>query len=95
MKIAVVVRQLDRDHIVWRGRVVRVERAHRIRVVRGVQKMLDVGRHGVIEFGHIWFVAHDHVVTYVFRKDEFVGCCVAHHRARDIESLGKVWPAGP
>src|SRR5262249_41874636 len=91
MKIAVVVRQLDRDHIVWRGRVVRVERAHRIRVVRGVQKMLDVGRHGVIEFGQIWFVAHDHVVTYVFRKGEFVGCCVAHHRARDIESLGKVW----
>ena len=91
MKIAVVVRQLDRDHIVWRGRVVRVERAHGIRVVRGVLKMLDVGKHGVIEFGHIWFVAHDHVVTYVFRKDEFVGCCVAHHRARDIESLGKVW----
>ena len=78
MKIAVVVRQLDRGHILWCGRVVRVERAHRIRIVRGVQKMLDVGRHGVIEFGHIRFVAHDHVVTYVFRKDEFVGCCVAH-----------------
>src|SRR5262249_9248094 len=91
MKIAVVVRQLDRGHILWCGRVVRVERAHRIRVVRGVQKMLDVGRHGVIEFGQIRFVAHDHVVTYVFRKDEFVGCCVAHHSARDIESLGKVW----
>ena len=93
MKIAVVVRQLDRGHILWCGRVVRVERAHGIRVVRGVLKMLDVGKHGVIEFGHIWFVAHDHVVTYVFRKDEFVGCCVAHHSARDIESLGKVWPS--
>src|SRR6516164_3485696 len=93
MKIAVVVRQLDRGHILWCGRVVRVERAHGIRVVRGVQKMLDVGRHGVIEFGHIRFVARDHVVTYVFREDEFVGCCVAHHRARDIESLGKVWPS--
>jgi hypothetical protein len=91
MKIAVVVRQLDRGHILWCGRVVRVKRAHRIRIVRGVQKMLDVGRHGVIEFGHILFVAHDHVVTCVFRKDEFVGCCVAHHSARDIESLGKVW----
>src|SRR6516165_9662093 len=93
MKIAVVVRQLDRGHILWCGRVVRVERAHGIRVVRGVQKMLDVGRHGVIEFGHIRFVARDHVVTYVFREDEFVGCCVAHHRARDIESLGKVLPS--
>src|SRR6516162_10972109 len=91
MKIAVVVRQLDRGHILWCGRVVRVERAHGIRVVRGVLKMLDVGKHGVIEFGYIWFVAHDHVVTYVFREDEFVGCCVAHHNARDIESLGKVW----
>jgi len=89
----VVVRQLDRGHILWCGRVVRVERAHGIRVVRGVQKMLDVGRHGVIEFGHIRFVTRDHVVTYVFREDEFVGCCVAHHRARDIESLGKVWPS--
>src|SRR5262245_23728373 len=56
VKIAVVVRQLDRGHILWCGRVVRVERAHGVRVVRGVEKMLDVGRHGVIEFGHIWFV---------------------------------------
>src|SRR5262245_39336974 len=55
------------------------QRAHGIRVVRGVQEMLDFGRHGVIEFGHIRFVARDHVVTYVFREDEFVGCCVAHH----------------
>src|SRR5262249_51570261 len=48
MKIAVVVRQLDSGHILWCGRLVRGERAHGIRVVRGVQKMLDVGRHGVI-----------------------------------------------
>jgi hypothetical protein len=91
MKIALVVRQLDRGHILWCGRVVRVERAHRIRIVRGVQKMLDVGRHGMIEFGHIRFVARDHVVIYVFREDEFVGYSVAHHSARDTESLGKVW----
>jgi hypothetical protein len=75
--------QLDRGHILWCGRVVRVERAHRIRIVRGVQKMLDVGRHGMIEFGHIRFVARDHVVIYVFREDEFVGYSVAHHSARD------------
>ena len=43
MKIAVMVRQLDLGHILWCGRVVRVERAHRVRVVRGVQKMPDVG----------------------------------------------------
>src|SRR5262249_53592292 len=85
MKIAMVVRQLDRGHILWCGRVVRVERAAGIGGVRGVRKMLDVGRHGVIEFGHIRFVARDHVVTYVFRE--------AHYRARDIESLGKVWPS--
>src|SRR5262245_9858523 len=36
VKIAVVVRQLDRGHILWCGRVVRVERAHGVRVVRGV-----------------------------------------------------------
>ena len=42
MKIAVVVRQLDLGHTLWCGRVVRVERAHRVRVVRGVQKMPDV-----------------------------------------------------
>src|SRR5499433_1532695 len=91
MKIAVMVRQLDLGHILWCGRVVRVERAHRIRIVRGVQKMLDVGRHGMIEFGHNRFVARDHVVIYVFREDEFVGCSAAHHSARDTESLGKVW----
>ena len=34
MKIAVMVRQLDLGHILWCGRVVRVERAHRVRVVR-------------------------------------------------------------
>ena len=33
MKIAVMVRQLDLGHILWCG-VVRVERAHRVRVVR-------------------------------------------------------------
>ena len=44
MKIAVMVRQLDLGHILWCGRVVRVQRAHRVRVVRSVQKMLDVGR---------------------------------------------------
>src|SRR5262245_29777528 len=68
MKIAVVVRQLDRGHILWCGRVVRVERGHRIRIVRRVQKMLDVGRHGVIEFGHIRFAARDHIVTSFPRR---------------------------
>ena len=85
MKIAVMVRQLDLGHILWCGRVVRVERAHRVRVVRGVQKMPDVGRHGMIDFGHIGIVVRDGVVTYVCREDEFVGCCVAYHCARDIE----------
>ena len=33
----------DLGHILWCGRVVRVEHAHRVRVVRGVQKMPDVG----------------------------------------------------
>ena len=89
MKIALVVRQLDRGHILWCGRVVRVDRAYRICVVCGVQKMLDVGRHGVIDIGHIRFVARDRVVSYVFREDEFVESCAAHHRARDIESLGE------
>ena len=46
-----MVRQLDLGHILWCGRVVRVERAHRVRVVRGVQKMPDVGN-GVIGFDH-------------------------------------------
>ena len=52
MKIAVMVRQLDLGHILWCSRVVRVERAHRVRVVRGVQKMPDLGN-GVIGFDHV------------------------------------------
>src|SRR6516162_3227468 len=91
MKIALVVRQLDLGHILRCGRVVRVKHAHRIRVVRGVQKMLDVGRHGVIDFGHIRFVARDRAVTYVFHEDKFVERCVAQHRAGDIDSACEGW----
>ena len=90
MKIALMVRQ-DLGHILWCSRVVRVERAHRIRLVRGVQKMLDVGGHGLIDFGHIRFVARDRVVTEVVPEDEFVGCWVAQHRARDIDSVCEGW----
>ena len=91
MKIALVVRQLHLGHILRCGRVVRVKHAHRIRVVRGVQKMLDVGRHGVIDFGHIRFVARDRAVTYVFHEDKFVERCVAQHRAGDIDSACEGW----
>src|SRR5262249_15435807 len=63
----------------------------RICVVRSVQKMLDGGRQGVIDFGHIGFVVRDGVMTEAFSEDEFVGCCVAHHSAGDIESLGEGW----
>ena len=63
MKIAVMVRQLDLGHILWCGRVVRVERAHRVRVVRGVQKMPDVGN-GVIGFGHVRFHIRDLVMAF-------------------------------
>jgi hypothetical protein len=58
MKIAVMVRQLDLGHILGCGRVVRVERAHRVRVVRGVQKMPD-GGNGVIGFDHVRFYVRD------------------------------------
>src|SRR5262249_60582437 len=71
MKIALMVRQLDLGHILWCGRVVRVNHAHRIRVVRGVQKMLDVGRHGVIDFGHIRFVARDRAGACGFQEDTY------------------------
>src|SRR5262249_6375729 len=84
MKITLMVR-LDLGHILWSGGVVRVERAHRIGVVRGVQKMLDVGGHGMIDFGHVGVVVRDGVVTYVCREHEFVGCCIAQHHARDID----------
>ena len=83
-----MVRPLDLGHILWCGRVVRVVRAHRVRVVSGGQKILDGGRHGVMDFGHIGFVVRDGVVIEAFPEDEFVGCCVAHHSAGDIESLG-------
>src|SRR5262249_43585161 len=88
MKIAVMVRQLDLGHILWCGRVVRVECAHHVRVVRGVQKMPDVGN-GVIGFDHVRFHVRDLVMAFL--EDELVRCCVTHHRARDIESLGEVW----
>src|SRR5262245_48174091 len=90
MKIALMVRQLDLGHILWCGRVVRVERAHRIRVVRGVQNLLDVGRHGVIDFDDVRFVVRERVVTGFFREDELVGRW-AHPRVRDIEGLGEGW----
>src|SRR5262249_40753069 len=45
--------------------------------------MLDGGRHGVIDFGHIGFVVRNGVVIEAFPEDEFVGCCVAHHSAGD------------
>jgi hypothetical protein len=75
MKIAVMVRQLDLGHILWCGRVVRVERAHRVRVVRGVQKMLDVGN-GVIGFDHVRFHVRDLVMAFL--EDELVRCCVTY-----------------
>ena len=81
MKIAVMVRQLDLSHILWCGRVVRVERAHRVRMVRSVQKMLDVGN-GVIDFDHVQFHVRDLVMAFL--EDELVRCCATHHRARDF-----------
>src|SRR5262249_52029384 len=74
MKIAVMVRQLDLGHILWCSRVVRVERAHRVRVVRGVQKVPDVGN-GVIGFDHVRFHVRDLVMAFL--EDELVRCCVA------------------
>ena len=64
MKIAVMVRQLYVGHILWCDRVVRVERAHRVRVVRGVQKMPDVGN-GVIGFDHVRFQVRDLVMAFL------------------------------
>src|SRR5262249_56758028 len=52
--------------------------------------MLDGGRHGVIDFGHIGLVLRNGVVIEACPEDEFVGCCVAHHSAGDIES-GEGW----
>jgi hypothetical protein len=49
-KIAMVVRHLG--HILCCGRMVRVERVHCIRVLRGVQKKPNVGSHGAIGFDH-------------------------------------------
>ena len=80
-KIAVMVRQLDVGHILWCGRVVRVGRAHRVRVVRGVQKMPDVGN-GVVGFDHVRLHVRDLVMAFL--EDELVRCCVTHHRARDL-----------
>ena len=58
MKIAVVVRH----------RVVRVERAHRVRVVRGVQEMPDVGN-GVIGFDHIRSQVRDLVMAFLAKYE--------------------------
>src|SRR5215471_14487180 len=84
MKIAVMVWQLDLGHILWCGRVVRVERAHRVRVVHSVQKMPDVGS-GVIGFDHVRFHVRDLVMAFL--EDELVRCCVTQQRASNI----KVW----
>jgi len=76
MKIAVMVRRLDLGHILWCSRVVRVERAPRVRAVRDVQKMPDVGN-GVIDFDHVRLHVRDLVMAFL--EDELVRCCVTHH----------------
>src|SRR5262249_22950718 len=81
MKIAAMVRQLDVRHILWCGRVVRFERAHRVRIVRGAQKMPDVCS-GVIGFDYVRLHVRD--VVMAFLEDELVRCCVTHHGARDF-----------
>jgi hypothetical protein len=81
MKIAAMVRPLDVRHILWCGRVVRVERAHRVRIVRGVQKMPDIGS-GVIGFDHVRLHVRD--VVMAFLEEELVRCCATHHGARDF-----------
>ena len=64
-----------------------------MRVARGVEKVLDIGKHGVIDFAQIRFEVRDRVVDEVFPEDEFVaagnllGCGVGYYCARDIESL--------
>ena len=88
MKIAMMVRRLHVGRLWQRIRVARVGRAYRIRGVRGVQNLLDVGRYGVIDFGHIGFVVCGQAVIGLVREDELVGCC-AHHRARDIGRFGE------
>src|SRR6516164_4931156 len=81
MKIAMMVRQLDHRHILWCGRVVWVERAPGVRVVRGVQKMPDLGN-GVIGFDHVLLHVRDFVMAFL--EDELVRCCVTHHRVKDF-----------
>jgi hypothetical protein len=73
MKSVRMVLRLHVGRLWWCVPVARVGRAHRIRLVRCVQKMLDVGRHGVIDFDHIRFVVRDRAVTGVVREDELVG----------------------
>jgi hypothetical protein len=73
MKIAVMLRQLDRGHILWCGPVVRVERAHRVRVVRGVQKMSDVGN-GVIGFDLVRFHVRDLVMAFLEDERSDAAC---------------------
>src|SRR5262249_53176592 len=89
MKITLMVRQ-DLGQILWCGRGVRVERAHRVRLVRGVQNLLDLCRYGVIDFGHIRFVVRARAVPGVVREDELVGRC-AYPRVRDTKGLGQGW----
>jgi hypothetical protein len=81
MKIAMMVRQLDLRHILWCGRVVRVERAPGVRVVPGVQKIPDLGN-GVIGFDHVRLHVRDFVMAFL--EDELVRCCVTHHRAKNF-----------
>src|SRR5262249_24862715 len=89
MKITLMVR-VDLGHILWGGGVVRVERAHRVRLVRGVQNLLDLGRYGVIDFGHIRFVVRARAVPGVVREDELIGRC-AYPRVRGTMGLGQGW----
>jgi hypothetical protein len=93
MKIA-LVRHLDLGHILWCRRVGRIERAHRIRIVRDVQKLLDLVIPGVIDFGHIRFEVGDRVVE-VFPEDELVGaellgCCVPRYELLKAPALSSL-----
>jgi len=76
-----LVKVMGRGHILWYGPVVWVERARRARIVRDVQKVLDLDNCGVIDSGHIQFeisgsLAADALPEHKLIAADLLGCCV-------------------
>src|SRR5262249_26416313 len=95
MKCVMLVRQRGLRHILYGNSMLRVGWARRIRILCGVQKVLDLGSLRVVDFGHIRFEVRGRIVIELFPEEELVAADLLrrgrYRRVRKIESLCEGW----